>query len=452
VKVRIISVNRRKKADKILKLAQANPNNFGNLAKDHSEDPNSASAYGLIPPIRRYVGNPDVEKAAYSLKPGEISQVIPVANQFLIIKCEETLPRLNVEEVHLKTARTRIIEHLRDKKLRTVAASLFKKMQDEARVVNVYNDPKLRRQHPGVAALINNRELSMRELSEECITRHGLEVLSGEINRQILLQQLKRRNIEIQNDDLKREVAIAAVENSFQKKDGSPDTNAWIDAVTKKDGATVDLYISDAVWPTVAVKKLVASSVKVTKEDMQKGFEANYGPRVEVLAIVLSNNRQAQQVWEMARNNPTEKFFGQLSKQYSLEGVSANNQGKVPPIQKHGGRPTLEREAFRLKPGEISGIIAVGGKYIILRCLGQTKPVIHKIDTVRDLLYKDLYEKKLRIAMANEFNRLHAEAQIDNFLAGTIQTGKKTTLPAGTTTLPPRAKTANRRASFKGIR
>ena len=108
----------------------------------------------------------------------------------------------------------------------------------------------------------------------------------------------------------------------------------------------------------------------------------------------------------MARRNPTEQFFGELARQYSIEPVSKNNDGQVPPIRQHGGQPTIENEAFRLQPGEISGIVATGNQYIILYSLGRTKPLINNVEDVRDELVKELHEKKLRLAMAEEFDRL----------------------------------------------
>jgi hypothetical protein len=133
----------------------------------------------------------------------------------------------------------------------------------------------------------------------------------------------------------------------------------------------------------VALKKLVANRVQVTEEDIQKGFEANFGTRAEVLAIVLSNQRTAQEVWEMARNRPTEQFFGELANQYSVEPSSRSNFGKVPPLRRHSGQPTLEKAAFGMKPGETSAIIEVGGQYVILRCQGFTDPVVTDINAVR---------------------------------------------------------------------
>ena len=124
-------------------------------------------------------------------------------------------------------------------------------------------------------------------------------------------------------------------------------------------------------------KKLVEDEIVLNRKTIWSVvLQSAYGPRVEVLAIVLSDQRSAQKLWEMARDNPTDEFFGRLAEQYSVEPVSSSNLGKVPPIRKFGGQPAIEMEAFGLKPGELSGIIATGGKYLILRCQGFTKPVV----------------------------------------------------------------------------
>jgi hypothetical protein len=97
----------------------------------------------------------------------------------------------------------------------------------------------------------------------------------------------------------------------------------------------------------------------------------------------------------------------------------------VPPIRAHGGQPELEKEAFRLEAGELSAIVNIGGKCIIMRCLGRTQPEVQDFNAVRDELYKDIHEKKLRLAMANQFDRLVEGAQIDNFLTNSSQLPKQ---------------------------
>ena len=138
--------------------------------------------------------------------------------------------------------------------------------------------------------------------------------------------------------------------------------------------------------------------------------------------------------WAQAKASNTEKGFGDLAYQYSIEPVSRANHGRVPPISRHSGHKPLEEEAYRLKPGELSSIIATGDKYIILRCIGRTTPIDVTFDEVKDELTRDITERKLRVEMAKEFDRLHDAATVKNFLAQIAPTTTATTQakrPAG---------------------
>ncbi len=117
----------------------------------------------------------------------------------------------------------------------------------------------------------------------------------------------------------------------------------------------------------------------------------------------------------------------------------------MPPIRRHGGQPLLEEEAFKLQPAEISGVLAIGDKFVIIKCLGRTKPVVTDINAVRDELDKDIREKKIRLAMNREFDHLQQTAQIDNYLVGTSQSPAAVQKASHTATQ--RAKTAPRKAT-----
>lgn len=129
----------------------------------------------------------------------------------------------------------------------------------------------------------------------------------------------------------------------------------------------------------------------------------------------------------MARKNPTAEYFGDLAEQYSIEASSRLLRGEVPPIQKWGGEPSLEQEAFSLQPGELSGIVQVADQFVILFCEGHTKPLEVDLEEVRPMLIEDLREKKLRIAMAERFDQLRSASQIDNYLAQTSHTPRNQT-------------------------
>lgn len=423
VQVRQIVVESLQKATQIRNVAAANPDDFVRLAKQHSLDQNSGAYGGLMPPIRRNSSLPELETLAFGLAEGEVSRVIPIAENFVILRCEKKYAAETVPPEQLSYAHDRIVEQITNDKLKNAAGELFARLQKETRITNVMNDPEQAKRMPGVAALVNNHQILVNKVAEDCISRFGHQMLDTEINRTILLQAMKKRGVQFSQPLIDAEINRAAAEMGYLNPDGSVNREQWLTYVTGNDPAKTDFYIEDEIWPTVALKELVKNSVTVTSEDLQKAFEANFGPRVEVLAILMNNNRTANKVCQMAGANPDPKYFGQLANQYSTDPMTRNNFGEMPPIPRHGGVPALEKEAFSLKPGEISQVVQMGPNFVVLYCKGMTEPVVGDFDAVKDDLQSDILEKKLRIAMASEFQKLREIAQIDNFLAGTSQPG-----------------------------
>ena len=207
VRARLIAVGSLEKARKLQAQAAAKPEDFGNLAKDYSEDAPSASAKGVINPIRKHGSYKEIEDAVFNMADGEVSPVIHAGGQYVILKREGLLP---ARPVKFEQAAPRLEEVLRDRKMRTVAQDIFRQLQQNAKVVNVWNDPVLREQMPGVAATINGTPITIHDLDEQCIARHGPETLEGMINRKLLEQACRQRNITLTEADLDAEIAHAA--------------------------------------------------------------------------------------------------------------------------------------------------------------------------------------------------------------------------------------------------
>ena len=423
IRARLIAVGEREQAAELREELVAKPDNFARIAIEHSIDVNSASVGGLIQPIRRHVGDQAIEREAFRLQAGEISQVIPVGDQFVLLKCEGRIPARHA--VTIASVRKRIVETIKDEKLRAVAQSLFSQLQRSATIQNVYNDPRLRETMPGVVASVNGDRITMKQLGEECLLRHGEEVLEIEISQLILEQALQTARLSVSQADLDAEMRHAAELAGVVDDQGDADLAKWIEMATSEQGISRDQYLRDSVWPSAALKKLTAQDVRVDEADIRKGFEANYGERVRCRAIVLGEMRRAQEVWDKARRNPTEQYFGDLAAEYSIEPTSKALRGEVPPIGRYGGQPQVEEVAFSLEPGQLSGIIQVGDKFIVLRCEGRTERVEVDEVEVREILRRDIYEKKLRIAMSKKFEEIREQSRINNYLAGTSTGGQE---------------------------
>ena len=417
VKARLIVCTTAEKAQKVQALAATNPAEFGNLAKQYSEDAPSASVKGLVPPIRKHGPCPEIEDAAFGLADGQVSGVIRSAGQYVILKRDGLIV---ARAITMAQAAPRLEKIIRDRKMRQVATDIFQELQKKSHVQNVYNDPRLRQQvGQGVVALVNGAPIYLRQLDDECINRHGTDVLHGLIGRRMLELTCQQNQVTVSEQEIDAEIVRAATQMAKPAADGSPgtpDVKAWLAMAAKQLGVSTDTYRHEVVWPAVALKKLAVGKIDVTDEDLKNGWEANYGPRVRCRAIVLNNPRKAQEVWELARRQPTVENFGELAGKYSIERSSRALDGQVPPIRRHGGQPLLEEEAFGLKPGDLSGIIQLDDKYVILFCEGFTKPIDVDFASVKKDIIEDIRDKKERLAMNEYYDHLQASTTIDNFL------------------------------------
>jgi parvulin-like peptidyl-prolyl isomerase len=418
VKARIIVCSKEDKAREAQARAAAKPDDFGNLAKEYSEDAPSASVKGLVQPIRKHGPCPEIEQSAFALANGQVSDVIRSQGQFVVLKREG---QIAARKEKLSDVAPRLEQIIRDKKLRSAAGDIFKELQKRTKVQNVYNDERLQQQvGRDVVALVNGAPIYMRQLDDECLARHGPEVLQGLIGRRMLELECTAKQFTVTDQEIDSEIAHLASQMMRPLPDGSPDVKGWLGLATKQQSVTIEVYRREIVWPSVALKKLTGGRVDVTPEDLKKGFEANYGPRARCRAIVLNNLRRAQEVWDAARKPVTglssEENFAELATKYSIERTSRANGGLVPPIRRHGSQPMLEEEAFALKPGDISGVINVDDKFIVLYCIGFTTPIQVDFNTVKKDIEDDIREKKQRLAMAEYYQHLEETTTVDNFL------------------------------------
>jgi parvulin-like peptidyl-prolyl isomerase len=416
VQVRMIASKDSAKLQQVHQQATANPELFKTLAREHSEDPASASVEGLLPPIRMYTGEDELERIAFALQPGQVSNVFKVGDLHVTLQCVRHMPPANPPAAQMAEIQGRIKAELEEQKLRESAETIYTELRNRSQIVMVLGESKLQQQYPGIAAVINGQSVTMEVLEKECVKRFGNKILEGEINRKLVEDALTKSGQAVTQAEVDQEIRNTALFYGYINSDGTPDVQRWVADVLSDKGKTLEMYVRDAVWPTVALKKLCADQVQITEEDIRMAFEANFGQRAEILAIVMSNQRTAQEVWEMARSRNTEQFFGELANQYSVEPSSRANFGKVPPLRKHGGQASLEKSAFGLKPGEMSGIIEVGGQYVILRSQGFTEPVVQDINAVKDDLVKEIREKKLSKQMDTMMAKLSSDAQITNIL------------------------------------
>jgi foldase protein PrsA len=259
-------------------------------------------------------------------------------------------------------------------------------------------------------ARVGNDAIYWDELAEECIVRHGTEVLDNLINRKIIEQAAGQKNVQVSNEEVAQEINRVAAKFGMS-------VEQWYQYLKSERDTSAANYQRDVIWPMLALKKLAGTEVKIDDKDVQEAFVREYGERVRAKAIVMDNPRRAADVWNKVNANPDD--FEMYVREHSVDPTSRALGGAIPPIQRFSGNPSskeLEERAFKMKEGEISPVIQVETQYIILRCEGRTEPVVTSLDEVKEQLVDDLRERKTQELVAGLFTQLKEEIRVDNYL------------------------------------
>lgn len=259
-----------------------------------------------------------------------------------------------------------------------------------------------------IVARVERDAITYDLLAQECVNRYGAEVLEDLISRLIIQQACAKAGQTVTEGEVNAEIARVAQRFGL-------DTQGWYQMLQSERKISPQQYRDSVIWPMLALRKIAGEQVDITEEEMERAFVRNYGPRVKARVIMLDNPRRAQEVWEKVSRTPDE--FEKFAQQYSIDPGSRSLGGQVPPIPRFSGSDNLEAAAFKLKAGEISGIVQIeNGRYVILKCEGRTEQIVQSIEDVKDGLYDELKEQKTQQLVATVFDKVKSQARVDNYL------------------------------------
>jgi PPIC-type PPIASE domain len=256
-----------------------------------------------------------------------------------------------------------------------------------------------------VAYIHNNIPITREELGEYLIARFGAERVDFLVNHRIIEHACQARGIQITDAE------ITAQLNDDLKVMGNLRLEDFEKNVLKRFNKTLFEYREDVIRPKLALAKFCREHVTVTAEDMKSAFEAKYGDKVECRMIVLSKEagRQKDDVYMKVRDNDAE--FDREARQQFVPALAARG-GAVPPIHHHFGDARIEKEAFNLKPGEVSSVIEmVDGTFVILKCVKHIDAdTTKRMEDVHETLYKEIFDQKLAQEVPKVFQEMRKQA------------------------------------------
>ncbi len=278
-------------------------------------------------------------------------------------------------------------------------------------------------------ARVNNELIGYDMVAEECMQRYGTDVLESFINRTIIDQACRKQGITITQADVNAEIVKIAKKFDIDPKN-------WLQIIQSERHLSPMQYKQDIIWPMLALKRLAGNEVQITGDELQRVFIREYGERVKARMIMCDKLQRAQDAWNLVQKDPAS--FGKVARERSIEPTSKSLDGQIQPIRRFAGNDNVEKEAFKLEDGQISGIIDASTpdqrRYVILLCEGHTTPIVKTMNEpgIKEQCQKILEDEKTQVAVAKVFERLKKEAQVDNFMTNTSTRGVQPTSGAST--------------------
>ncbi len=262
-----------------------------------------------------------------------------------------------------------------------------------------------------VAYIYNNIPITREELGEYLIARVGADRIDFLVNQRIIEHACQAKGVQITDAEidaqLREEVqALNVSVADFESK------------ILKRFNKTLYEYREDKIRPQLAMAKFCRDRVTVTGDDLKNAFEAKWGDKVECRMIVFGPTEQKHAYDVHAKVRGDDAAFDSEVRAQTFIPVLAAKNGEVPPIHRHFGDPRIEKEAFSLKPGEVSSVIELIDKsFVILKCVKHIPAdTTKKMDEERPKLYKEVFDQKLAMQVPQIFQQLRKEASPVVFL------------------------------------
>ncbi len=160
------------------------------------------------------------------------------------------------------------------------------------------------------------------------------------------------------------------------------------------------------------VKKEVLDKVNVTDQDAKAYFEqnkANLGS-VRISHILVPTEQEATDI--LAKLKAGQKFSA-LAKQYSLDDKTKDKGGDLGWVSwAQFGSASLKDTAFKLKPGEVSGVVQSQFGYHIMKVTDKKPAQESDFAAIKDVLKEQIAEKRKEDLFESYVKELRAKAKI----------------------------------------
>jgi len=268
-----------------------------------------------------------------------------------------------------------------------------------------------------VIARINGQPVTKQDLVKPLIEAHGLQMLVGLVQLDLLKQEARENHIVVGPEDVQHEYDLT-LEKMFkdagQKEQDQLDRalargqTENVEKVRKQIRADRETLLTEyltnqhfsrtefnlKVEINTYLRKDAARLLqgKITDEMVEKQFGVEYGETAEVRYIQLAN---MQEVAEARRRLAAGEEFATVAETMSRNANTAALGGRLGAFSRQStGLPDSFKDlAFSLQEGQVSETLSYGGNFFIIKLEKKHPPKAIKFDKVKDSLRKSMSDR-----------------------------------------------------------
>ena len=291
-----------------------------------------------------------------------------------------------------------------------------------------------------VVAVVNQEIITLSEveklvnpLKEEIVTEDRLEKRERiqEICRKILERLIEEKLIdqEVRKSGIK--VSGKEVEATVEEvKRRSAATQEDLEKALTADGLTLEAYKKE-IEKSLLRQKLISWAVKVETKGGEKEFREFYEKNMsryrgkeayrpgQILFVVPKGatpeeireiRKKCQKVLEKIKGG---QDFGEMALLYSEDASSSKERGDLGYFKKGELLPVFEREALRLKVGEVSDIVRTEFGFHIIKLLDRKGMEPLPYEEVKERVKADYYNSEMEKALKQYLSKLKEKSIIE---------------------------------------
>ncbi|MGH7224125.1 MAG: peptidylprolyl isomerase, partial [Gemmataceae bacterium] len=336
---------------------------FDQKAKSQKVKPQLAATAGRVRPFGRYVmGDANFDRIVFRLKPNEVSEAFETNDGVVVVKCLRQLPADT--SVRFESVRDKLTKELVDKRIPAEMQSVFDTLKRQANPrINLKKKHKAdasdglppceASQRPRQILAVYNGQtpITREDFGEFLITRYGVEQIEFLVNRCIINRECHARGLSVTAEEIEAGLA------DDLKKMGGVELKVFVKDFLGPYNKSLYEWREDVIRPRLLMAKLCRDSVKVSAEDLQHAFTAEYGEKLEGRMILWPRDQTRYAMMQYTRIRDDVKAFDDMA-QHQASSTLASKGGKIGPFGRGSlGNKDVEDEAFKLHPGEMTTLL-----------------------------------------------------------------------------------------------